>query len=64
MSRSPRRRHLLLGGGRGVAGLGEDDVAAHLGPFVVMLGQDGADEAVQGDLPCVSRTRTLKHSCS
>ena len=38
-------------GGGGEPGLGEDvqaDVAAHLGPFVVLLGQDGADEADQG----------------
>ena len=40
---------LLAGGGE--PGFGEDveaDVAAHLGPFVVLLGQDGADEADQG----------------
>src|SRR4029453_19107791 len=38
------------GGGRG-AGLGEDvqaEVAAAFGPFVVLFGQDGADEADQG----------------
>jgi hypothetical protein len=35
----------------GEPGLAQDfqaDVAAHLGPFVVLFGQDGADEADQG----------------
>jgi hypothetical protein len=44
--------HLLGGvGGEGEAGAGEDvdaEVAAAFGPFVVLLGQDGADEADEG----------------
>ena len=44
--------HLRGGAGReGDAGAGEDveaEVAAAFGPFVVLLGQDGADEADQG----------------
>ncbi len=45
--------HLRPGAGRGQgnAGAGEDievEVAAAFGPFVVLLGQDGADEADQG----------------
>ena len=42
---------MVLGAGRGDAGAGEDvqaEVAAAFGPFVVLLGQDGADEADQG----------------
>jgi hypothetical protein len=48
------QRHLLWPGvlsGGGEPGFREDveaDVAAHLGPFVVLLGQDGADEADEG----------------
>ena len=45
--------HLRAGAGRGEgdAGAGEDveaEVAAAFGPFVVLFGQDGADEADQG----------------
>jgi len=39
------------GGGEGDAGAGEDveaEVAAAFGPFVVLFGQDRADEADQG----------------
>src|SRR4051794_27626913 len=39
--------HLLVGGGVDGLGAGEDvesEVAAAFGPFVVLLGQDGADE--------------------
>src|SRR3712207_3383838 len=58
--RSERRDGHLLGGGGGVgvragegsdAGAGEDveaEVAAAFGPFVVLLGEDGADEADEG----------------
>jgi len=41
-------------GDEGHAGSGEgveSEVAASFCPFVVLLGQDGADEADEGDLP-------------
>jgi hypothetical protein len=40
-----------VGGDQGEAGFGEDveaEVAAAFGPFVVLFGEDGADEADQG----------------
>ena len=43
--------HLLDDGGVDGLGAGEDvesEVAAAFGPFVVLLGQDGADEADDG----------------
>jgi hypothetical protein len=43
--------HLRGAGCEGDAGAGEDveaEVAASFGPFVVLFGQDGADEADQG----------------
>jgi hypothetical protein len=45
--------HLRVGGGgrEGDAGPGQDveaEVAAAFGPFVVLFGQDGSDEADQG----------------
>jgi hypothetical protein len=43
--------HLRGAGGERDAGAGQDveaEVAAAFGPFVVLLGQDGADEADEG----------------
>ena len=45
------RGDIAAAGCEGEAGAGEDveaEVAAAFGPFVVLLGQDGADEADQG----------------
>ncbi len=42
---------MVLGGAEGDAGAGEDveaEVAAAFGPFVVLFGQDSADQADQG----------------